>query len=83
MHDEPPVEVVYEQGYSVCTVEKLPRRKRGVKVVQHCRRVVVVVKRWVLFHSKLLSLYLALSVKSPSIKWIRRVHTGIWLLIYP
>ena len=68
MHAETPVEVIYEQGYSIRTVEKLPRRKRGVKVVQHCRRVVVVVKRWVLFYSKLLSSYLALSVKSPSIK---------------
>ena len=34
--DEPPVKVVYEQGYSICTVEKLPGRKGGVKVEQHC-----------------------------------------------
>ena len=68
MNVEPPIEVVYKQGYSVCTVEKLPGRKRGVKVAKHCRRVVVVVEGWVLFYSKLLSSYLALSVKSPSIK---------------
>ena len=62
MHNKPPVEVVYEQGYSICTVEKLPGRKRGVKVEQHRRRVLIVVEGWVLFHSKLLSSYLQLSV---------------------
>ena len=60
--DRPPVEVVYEQGYSICTVEKLPGRKRGVKVEQHRRRVLVVVEGWVLFYSKLLSAYLQLCV---------------------
>ena len=61
-HNEPPVEVVYEQGYSICTVEELPRRKRFVEIEQHCRRVLIVVEGWVLFHIKLLRSNLQLSV---------------------
>ena len=59
-----PVKVIDEQGHRICAVEELPAGKRGTKVVEHCRRVVVVVEGGVLLHVKLLSPHLQMIVTS-------------------
>ena len=77
-----PVKVINKQGRSISTVENLPARKRGSKALHHRGRVVVVVEGRVLFHIELLNAHLGCLISQLK-NWIKRVHTGILLLMYP
>ena len=77
-----PVKVINKQGRSISTVENLPARKRGSKALHHRGRVVVVVEGRVLFHVELLNAHLGCLISQLK-NWIKRVHTGILLLMYP